>query len=243
MKKKAFPRSERKRVIDDYFAELDRHLRPASVAVLRRAKQTTPTESCFGGVFVGQKDAVWPEHDGQPLEGVLQIRTKDLPFCPEEIAGISLIQVFVPCKTWPSGLVNPRYGNGENVVVRSFPTLRGLRTLEKPFKSDLKPCRIDWVKVENEFPTYPDDIGLIDDEKRVRFHELPDWTKVLERTYGSSARTKVGGWPNSCQNGLNYRGYAIQIGSEQKADFMWGHDGTAVVYRDRKKWLLDWDCF
>ena len=243
MKKRSLTRTERTKIIVEHFADLDRHLKTASIAILKRGKQSTPTESCFGGVFVGQKDSVWPEFDGEPLDGVLQIRTKDLPFRPKELKGVSLIQIFVPCETWPSGLVNPRYDDGENVVVRSFSSLRGLHVLEKPFKSDLKPCRIEWKKVENEIPTYPDDIGLVDDEKQERFRELPDWSKVLGRSYSTNPRTKVGGWPNSCQNGLNYRGYAIQIGSEQKANFMWGHDGTAVLYRVRSKWSLDWDCF
>ena len=239
MKKKAVSSADRKRIIQDYFAELDRHLLPASIAILKRSKQTLPTESCFGGVFAGTKDSVWPELDGVPLEGILQIRTKDLPFRPKQLATISLIQVFVPCDSDAF----PTDTEGDKVVVRAFPSLRGLRAIEKPHKSKIKPCRIEWRKVTNEIPTYPDNIGLIDSEKQDRFCELKDWAKVLERHYSTNARTKVGGWPNSCQNGLNFRGYAIQIGSEYKANFQWGHDGTAVVYRVRNKWSLAWDCF
>ena len=247
MKKKAVSASARKRIIDDYFAELDRHLLPASIATLKRRKQTLYTESCFGGVFAGRKETVWPKNaDGKRLEGLLQVRTKDLPFCPKELAGIALIQVFYPCAWDTDGsMVHPSYteGDDEHVVVRTYPTLRGLRAMAKPFKSNIKPCRIEWKKVTNEIPSYPDFIGLVDEEKQERFWELKDWVKVLERNYSSNPRTKVGGWPNSCQNGLNYRGYAIQIGSEYKANFQWGHDGTAVVYRYRNKWSLAWDCF
>lgn len=245
MKKRAVSATERKQIIDDYFAELDRHLLPASIAVLKRRKQTLPTESCFGGVFAGRKESTWPENgDGEPLEGLLQVRTKDLPYCPKELAGIALIQVFYPCGSNPDGSrVYPLDAEGDGVVVRTYPSLRGLSEMFKPFESKLKPCRIEWEKVTNEIPSYPDFIGLVDDAKQERFWTLSDWATVLERHYSSNPRTKVGGWPCSCQNGLNYRGYAIQIGSESKANFQWGHDGTAAVYRERKKWSLAWDCF
>lgn len=236
MRRKTNSTAERKQMIRDYFDELDQHLLPASIATLKRRKQTLPTESCFGGVFAGKSDSTWPEVNGKPLEGVLQIRIKDLPFRPKELDNVALIQIFVPCDSDPQGgMVYPTDAEGDGVVVRTFSSLRGLRAVKKPYQSQIKPCRIKWSRVDNEIPSYLDFIGLVDAEKQERFWNLKDWAKIQKRHYGNNPRTKVGGWPNSCQNGLNYRGYAVQIGSEYKANFAWGHDGTAVVYRIRKR--------
>ncbi|MCS7466052.1 DUF1963 domain-containing protein [Stieleria sp. ICT_E10.1] len=244
MKERKINKSTRDQIVADHFAELNRHLLPASIATLKRSKQVTPTESCFGGVFVGRKDSQWPHQDSRPLEGVLQIRTKDLPCRPKQLDNIALIQLFCVCDCPDKGFpVMPDFDADDWFAVRTYATLRGLRPMDRPARTHLKSCRIEWNKVENEIPTYPDDIGLVDDEKQERFRELDDWAKLERKHYSAHERTKVGGWPVSCQNGLNYRGYCIQIGSEEKANFMWGHDGVAVLYRIRNKWSLDWDCF
>ena len=36
--------------------------------------------------------------------------------------------------------------------------------MERPTPPRIKPCSIEWKKVLNEVPRYPDDIGLIDGE-------------------------------------------------------------------------------
>ena len=243
MKKKTIDKSTQERIVAEYFAELDRHLLPASIAVLSRTKQSTPTESCFGGVFVGSKDVTWPHCSSRPMEGVLQIRTKDLPHRPPELNEIALIQLFCACEDGPKGPVRPDFDEEDWMEVRTYKTLRGLHPMSRPSRSQIKPCRIQWTKVANEIPSYPDDIGLVDSEKQDRFREIADWVKLESVAYSEHSQTKVGGWPASCQSGLNRNGYAIQIGSEKKANFMWGDNGVAVLYYHRTKWSLDWDCY
>lgn len=244
MKKKKIDASTRARIIAEYFGELDQHRLPASIAVLTRTKQSTPSESCFGGVFVGTKDTSWPHCHSRPMKGVLQIRTKDLPYCPPQLEKIALIQLFCVCEYSDKGLpVRPDFNEDDWFVVRTFESLRGLRPIDRLSPSQIKPCRIEWIKVANEIPSYPDDIDLIDDDKKEKFRELEDWEKLESEAYSEHWQTKVGGWPVSCQSGLNRKGYAIQIGSEEKANFMWGDDGVAVLYYHRKKWSLEWDCF
>lgn len=228
----------------EFFAELERHVLPASIASLSRTKQTVPTESCFGGVFVGSKGVEWPYSRSRPMEGVLQICTQDLPYRPKELEKIALIQLFCLCQEALKGHpVFPDVDDDGWFLVRTYETLTGLQPIARPNRSQIKPCRILWTLVSNEIPSYPDDIEFIDGDKRDRFYKLDDWADLLAHSYSKHARTKVGGWPVSRQSGLNHKGYAIQIGSEEKANFMWGDNGVAVLYHHREKWLLDWDCY
>ena len=244
MKKKAIDKATREGVIAEYFAELDRHLLPASLAVLTRKKQSTPSASCFGGVFVGKVDSKWPHCRSRPMEGVLQIRTKNLPYCPPQLKTTALIQLFCVCEDSLDGFPErPDFDVEGWYAVRTYDTLRGLRPMERPIPSRIKPCCIEWKKVSNEVPSYPDDIGLIDGNKKARFQELEDWAKIERKSYSEHWQTKVGGWPVSCQAGLNRIGYAMQIGSERKANFMWGDNGVAVLFLHRNKWTLEWDCY
>ena len=244
MKKKTIDKSTRARIVAEHFAELDQHLLPASIAVLTRTNQSTPSESCFGGVFVGRKDTSWPRCRSRPMEGVLQIRIKDLPYCPSQLESVALIQLFCVCEKAHEGLpVRPNFDEDGWIEVRTYESLRGLRPIDRPGPSQIKPCRIEWTKVSNEIPSYPDDIGLTDGDKKERFRELENWAKLESECYSEHWQTKVGGWPVSCQSGLNRKGYAIQIGSEKTANFMWGDNGVAVLYFHRNKWSLEWDCY
>ncbi len=244
VKKKIIDKSTRAKIVAEYFAELDKHLLPASLAVLTRKKQSTPSQSCFGGDFVGRADTKWPHCRSVPMEGVLQIRTKDLPYCPPQLNGIALIQLFCMCEDSVDGFPQrPKFDEEGWYVVRTYDTLRGLRPMERPTPPNIKPCSIEWKMVSNEIPFYPADVVHIDAQTLERFKELPDSWKIVDKNYSSHWQTKVGGWPVSCQSGLDRIGYAIQIGSERKANFMWGDNGVAVLFHHRNQWRLDWDCY
>lgn len=186
----------------------------------------------------------WPIVGGQELEGVLQIRSKDLPYRPAPLENIALIQLFCLCRKEQDDFpVIPMFETDEWYHVRTCSTLRGLRTLERRTEPLITPCTIEWSRVENEIPSYPDNLEWLDDEKQDDFRKLEDWSQLQDASYSSHTGTKAGGWPTFCQNGLNRNGYAIQIGSEELANFMWGDNGVAVLFRPRDKWTLYWDCY
>ena len=230
---------DRDEVISRYFESVDRHLRPACFAKLTRdLRGLTPGASCFGHAFLGGPRAPWPVVDGRPLEGIVQINVAELPHTPSGLHGTALIQVFASGKLAPDAVAY----DGGPWLVRSFASLADLVPLERPFKSALRACRINWTHVPNEPPHYPESLDLIDHELVEQFEALDDADALYSQRYPTEVNTKVGGWPYSLQSGASCGEYVFQVGSEEKANWMWGPDGNAFFGKDAEgRWIMSWD--
>lgn len=228
----------REEIIDAYVAELDRHLRSASVArLVRGPARDDPSASCVGGRFLGPQGSSWPRTEGLFLEGIIQIKIGELPTPSPLLEGIKLLQVFAASEEW-QGLAS--YNNGP-WEVRTYRSLHDLVPMERPSISLLKPCWIEWELRANEIPSYPDNIELIDGEIEARFQELEGWQELLEGRYDTYAGTKVGGWPYSFQNGAECGEFVLQLGSEPKANWVWGPGGSAFFGLSNGEWNMSWD--
>ncbi len=87
---------------------------------------------------------------------------------------------------------------------------------------------IKWIAGKHERPDWEHasellELDAIEDSEsaRERFDKLPHHD-----------RTKVGGWPTGIQSVAdNADDYVLQIGSEDKAHWMWGHGGITTFGR------------
>lgn len=230
------------KVAERLFRKLDLHLRKSSIAQVGGFR---PPEggisSWFGGQFVGVDGEAWPVGEGGLMVPLIQVRTDELPFRPKALEGIALLTVFIGPKKLP--LSRPAK-NGDGWVIRTYPSIESLRPLTHGgLVSRVRPFPIRWSLAEAEGPHWYAAWELAEPEMR-EFNELPNAVEVLHQRYKASFSTKVGGWPTYAQEPTNEGGFAIQISSEQKANWMWGNDGCGHLHRtDAGEWALYWDCY
>jgi hypothetical protein len=221
-----------------YFKELERHKRKASVAELVRGPaREKPTSSSFGATFAGLSHDDWPQSNGPPLEGVLQVNISELPYVPTLLKPIALLQIFASWEEWHGA---SSYNNHE-WIVRTHKSLDNLIPMKRPFTSLLNPCWINWKLVANEIPSYPDNIDLIDCDLEAQFESLNNWEELLIGQYETRLGTKIGGWPYSFQNGAVCGEYVLQVSSEEKANWCWGPNGNAFFGLQNGEWKMSWD--
>jgi hypothetical protein len=90
-------------IIADAFRHLDAARRRASVAQVGGFRPPgTAVASWFGRRFVGAAGEAWPLNDGEPMLPLLQVRTDELPYVPEPLAGVALFNVFVGPRELPT---------------------------------------------------------------------------------------------------------------------------------------------
>lgn len=210
---------------DRYFAAYEAVARPASVAV-RPRHDAPPTKSHTGGQFLLPSNVEWPTTDDQPLAGVLEIHLDELPAVPKPLSEYDLLQVFLELESDDD---LPRYAGG-NWCVREArysneDELRhdGLRVEQSP---------IAWELVENDIPTYPDDLDLVDEDVREEFEALPNWSEMCADYFSSGLSTRVGGWPQWVSNGGNVGEFCLQLNEDV---ILVDLDSTVVFISEKTK--------
>lgn len=229
--------SSREEVISTTFAALDRHIRCTSIAEIGGFRP--PAEgisSYFGGRFVAAPDETWPMNDGQPMLPLLQVRIDELPYCPQELANLALLNVFIGPEELPLDLPAE---NGDGWLLRGYPSLDGLVPLSPPCEVAIRPFPIRWHLSKTEGPQWEDAWPLHD---LTEFNKLEDAIDLFYDRYDQHARTKVGGWPSCIQGSMGSDDFVFQIGSEEKPNWMWGDNGKGYFYLRDGKWLMNWDC-
>lgn len=230
----------REQIIADAFRVLDRSIRKASVAQIGGFRPPeTPLTSWFGGRFVGDPHETWPLNEGGPMLPLLQVRTDELPYVPEQLRGVALFNVFV----WPRKLpVNLPAPNGSGWLIRCYRSLDALQPLAGEPKSHVRPFPIRWSLAESEGPGWEDAWGVTD---LSAFNELPDAIDLFYDRYENRSCTKVGGWPSYIQGAPaeNSGDFVFQIGSEEKPNWMWGDNGIGYFYFRGGEWVMRWDCY
>ena len=229
----------RDEIIESTFAELDRHLRKASIAQVGGFRPPDdPLTSWFGGHFLALPDESWPENDHGPMLPLIQVRTDELPYKPNFLSDIAFFTVFIDCKELPVDAAT----NGDHWIIRTYKTLDGLTPITPPVESWLRPFPIKWSLTEDEGPQWDDAWGLHDLRP---FNGLNDCINLFYDRYHQHSFTKIGGWPSYIQSGMyDPDRFVLQIGSEEKPRWMWGDNGNGYFYIDEKdEWILLWDCY
>lgn len=212
---------------DEALLRIQSHVRPVSVAQIGGFRPTeNPLTSWFGGNFVGLLGEQWPMGATEPMVPLIQVRTDELPYCPPQLAGIALLNVF-----WEYGKVFTPLDNGDGWIIRTYQTLEGLFPLPMPDSKKRWPktLTIHWSLEPEDNPGWENawicnseamEVINADEDATSEFEDLP-------RSY----RTKVGGWPTFIQGAkLSGQDFVLQIASEEKPNWMLVDNGIIYIF-------------
>lgn len=222
--------SEAKRVLN----ELKTKLRRAAIAHVGGFRPPeNPTASWFGK-GVGFEDEGLPTYKGKEMFPLLQINVEELPFVPDELAETKLLVVFFNQEDLPFDKPN-----GDGWLIREYKTLEGLVPLPQFDLSEiLRPFPVRWELIEDDAPGWETAWSLID------LTPVNKDEEVNESFYKDFKRypcTKIGGYPDEVQGGIEQDNFVFQIGTEPKVCWQWVDRGTAYFFKSKNgEW--SWDC-
>ncbi|MDP9311762.1 MAG: YwqG family protein [Chloroflexota bacterium] len=221
-------------IIQRTFAEVDRLLRPASLAEVGGFRPPPdPVSSWFGGHFVGAHEEQWPTSRGKLMLPLLQIRIDELPYVPPGLDGIALLNVFIDAEELPVDTPN-----GDGWLIRTYPSIDSLHPLIPPLLTgQVKTFPVRWTLATREAPQRGDVWEIL---AATGFDQLEHDIELFSERYSRSYGTKVGGWPSYIQGEPAVTDeFVFQIGSEAKAHWAWGDAGIGYFYRTRAgEWSL-----
>ena len=152
---------------------------------------------------------------------LLQARTDELPYCPQQLNGIAFLTVYCDCQELPVDL--PAV-NGEGWLIRTYDSVDSLVPLASACDYPVRPFPIKWSLTETEGPLWQDAWSV---HNLSAFNELDDCINLFYDRYRNHSFTKIGGWPSYIQGSLEDSvEFIFQIGSEQKPRWMWGDNGA-----------------
>jgi hypothetical protein len=213
--------------------------RPASLAEVGGFRPPEdPLSSWFGQIRVGLPGESWPLGPELPMLPLCQLNLREAPHRPPALDDVDLIAIWVDQQTLP----DDEAANGDGWCLRAYPSLGGLVPVEPPPERDrfLEPFPIRWHAIE-DFPDW-EDLSL--GGEAITEHNALG----LTASYG----TKLGGWPSYVQSSLGWWAahddagpeYVLQVDSESKSGWAWGHDGVGYFGRGtgerRDEWALEW---
>lgn len=219
-------------------AKIDALRRPASVAKIGGFKplEQVPT-SYFGGNFVGLSNEEWPQYRNRKMLPLMQVRTDELLYLPDELSNIALFTVFIDSELPPA-----EASNGNGWLIRKYSSLVGLRPYSNPLVSSIKTFPIRWLQEDSDIPAWEDIWEIVREVDPKKIESLLD---LYHSRYRTQAGTKVGGWPSYVQGAIDEEGkFVFQINSEPKAEWQWADNGTGYFYVDKThNWKLYWQCY
>jgi hypothetical protein len=169
---------------------------------------------------------------------LLQVNCSELPYVPDELKDTALFVVWLDQEEIPLDT-----SQGVGWEIREYASLDGLRPLPDILKpSHLKTFPIRWTLSEADGPGWEDAWGLVD---LAPVNESEEGSHAFFERYASHPGTKVGGFPAEIQGGLGGDGtFVFQIGSEEKANWMWGDCGIGYFLKGPKGyWEFQWQCY
>lgn len=205
-------------------------LRPASVAQVGGFRPPDdPCASWFGrGVALPHEPT--PQHDGQPMLPLLQVNVAELPFVPDALQGVALLVVHLNRDRLPLGKAH-----GDGWLIREYAATDGLIPL--PPSGAVKPFPIRWSRVDDDAPGWEDAWSLLD---LSAVNDDDDANEAFSDDFARYSATKVGGYPYAIQHAVGLDGFVFQIGSEEKAGWMWADNGIGYFFKTDGVWR--WDC-
>ncbi len=212
---------------------LRQKLRKASVAQVGGFRPSDdPTTSWFGR-GVCKPDEGLPVYKSEPLFPLLQIRVSDLPYTPPALEEVALLVLFLQRDDYPFD--NP---HGEGWLIREYSSTDGLGPLPEVDSSPVRPFPIRWNFVSDDAPGWEDAWDIVD------LTDVNNDERASEAFYMEFNRyhqTKVGGYPREVQHGVGIEEFIFQVGSEEKAQWMWADNGIGYFFKDSSgEWR--WSC-
>lgn len=237
LKKRDLP--NREEIIANVFFQLDQNLKSAAIATIGGSRPTGDVfKSRFSGSFVMGKDEDWPVYNGKPMQALLQINVKELPFVPVPLRDYAFITVFCVEDEY---FFHRKEGNGW--IIRTYANNVDLEVRTNPISnSGIKSFEIQWDLSANEGPNWEDAWTVVNLNE---FNELNDSGDLFYDRYNNNERTKVGGWPALIQSELEMKAenFVFQIGSEPKANFNIGDGGTIYIGLIDGEWVGESQCY
>lgn len=214
--------------------ELRRHLRRASLAQIGGFRPPeNPLASWFGCGVCLPGEAL-PTHKGKDMFPLLQINVSELPYVPQELADIKALVVFHTRDDHPFDKPH-----GDGWLIREYDSLENLVLLPQSSEPDLvRPFPISWSLIEDDAPGWEDAWSLVD---LTAVNEDEDASSAFFDDFNRYPGTKVGGFPDEIQHGVELEGFVFQIGSEEKAGWEWVDQGTAYYFKNANG-VWRWDC-
>lgn len=223
--------------IDKTFKKIDTLLRPASLAQVGGFRPPDdPVTSWFGGRGVGLTGEVLPKYKGRDMFCLLQVKISELPFVPMGLENTKFLVVFFNREDFPFDRPH-----GDGWVIREYQSLDELALLPSSSESDeVRSFPVRWSLIDDDAPGWEDAWDLLD---MTPINESEDATNEFYDRYNGYPHTKFGGYPFDIQYGVGLDGYVFQIGSEEKAGWMWGDSGIAYFHKIDGEWKFDMQCY
>ena len=220
--------------LEETYSELDRCLRPSSIAQIGgfRPPEDKIT-SWFGGPAVGVKGEVLPTYNGRDMFSLLQVKVKELPFVPDEIKNLEFIVVFINREEIP---FDKPHGDGWEI--REYSSTEDLILLPASNEASVvKDYPIKWVQVEDDTPDWENASELIDLSP---INEMAGAEDKFFEQYNRYPGTKFGGYPKCIQHEANLEGFVFQIGSEEKPNWLWADNGIGYFNKNKNGvWVFE----
>ena len=212
-------------------ARLRTLLRPAALATLGGFRPSDDPRTSWFGQGCGLAGESLPLYRGKPMFPLLQIRVDELPWLPPQLAGSALLVVFFNTEEFPFD-----QPHGDGWLIREYASVDGLLPLPE-VAAPCKPFPLRWQRIEDDSPGWEDAWGLLDldavnDDDAASHSFFHDFNRY--------AQTKVGGFPHEIQHGVGVDDFVFQIGSEEKARWMWADNGIGYFFKNADGWR--WSC-
>ncbi|MBN3728030.1 DUF1963 domain-containing protein [Burkholderia sp. Ac-20379] len=197
-------------------------LRPASLAEIGGfPPPDDPLTSWFmkGVIRDGEDVPAWA---GKPMFPLLQIRVSELPFVPDCLRDVALLVLYY---NQDDHVFDAPHGEGW--LIREYASLDGLRPLPE-IATPGRPFPLRWQAIHDDAPGWEDAWDLLD---LSAVNEDEAATDAFFDGFKRYPGTKVGGYPAEVQHGAGVDEFVFQVGSEDKAGWMWVDHGIGYFHR------------
>jgi hypothetical protein len=235
-------RNKKDEIINKVFSEIDKKLRPVCISQVGGFKPSKDlAASWFGNVLLSAPGESWPNSPKRPMSPLIQINLKEVQYVPEKLKDYEMITVFIDPEDIPINM-NERKG----IEIRLYKRIDELVPLVDRPNLDfcIRPFPLKWQQTTQEGPDYSIAMGMTDMTDFGLFFD--DLFNVFSERYHCTDKTKIGGYPALIQDHLEFgnENYLFQIGSEEKASWMWGDCGIGYFgMDDNGRLLFEWQCY
>ncbi len=157
---------------------------------------------------------------------LLHVNVTELPYVTPQLEKTKLFIVFLNRFGIPFGMPH-----GEGWLIREYDSLEPLVSLPASSKLErIRPFPISWHLYEKDAPGWEMAGSLVDMSALCKAEGAKE---LFSEQYQGIPGTKVGGYPYEIQHGnFGENEFVFQIGSEEKAGWMWADNGIGYFLKD-----------
>jgi hypothetical protein len=213
--------------------ELRNRLRRASVAQVGGFRPPDDPRMSWFGRGVGHPGEPVPKYNGKEMFPLLQVNVSELSFVPPELSETALLVVYHNRDSHPFGKPH-----GEGWLIREYSSLADLVPLPSSDEPEMvRPFPLRWTLVTDDAPGWEDAWSVVD---MASVNEDDEARETFFSSFNRYSATKIGGYPSDIQHGVGLDGFVFQIGSEEKARWMWADNGIGYFFKSDGQWR--WEC-